>query len=243
MNLYQGTLKIESIEIVAKETKKFLFSVKNYKSLDLKSSFEDTPLPFSAGQFISLQFTEKAWRAYSIASTPTEDLIELIIRIVPNGLGSTIIDKSVVGDEFVFKGPFGHFVLSENKESNLIFLGTGTGIAPLRSMILIEKTKLNRPMKLLYGGRDSEDIAYLDEMNTWADDLDIQLGLSRTTDFGDYADIAQNCRITEFLEQDAAFDTKSEFYICGNGNMVKSVVEILKEKGIEKDKIFMERFN
>ncbi len=243
MNLFQGTLKIQSIETIARETKKILFSVEDYKTLDGKSSFKDTPLPFEAGQFISLQFTEKAWRAYSIASTPTEDLIELIIRIVPNGLGSTVIDKSVVGDEFVFKGPFGHFLLSKNKDANLIFLGTGTGIAPLRSMILMEKENLNRPMKLLYGGRDTDDIAYLDEMNTWANNLDIKLGLSRTTDFGDFDDIAENCRVTKFLEENDSFDDNSEFYICGNGNMVKSVVELLKEKNVPKERIFMERFN
>ncbi len=243
MNLFQGKLKIKSIKTVARETKKFLFIVENYKTLDGKESFKNTPLTFEAGQFISLQFTEKAWRAYSIASTPTENLIELIIRIVPNGLGSTILDKSKVGDKFTFKGPFGHFLLSKNKDANLIFLGTGTGIAPLRSMILMEKNNLNRQMTLLYGGRNTKDIAYLKEMNSWADNLKIKLGLSRTTHFGKYKNIAKNCRITEFLEDDNIFDNKSEFYICGNGAMVKSVVQILKEKGIEKNKIFMERFN
>lgn len=243
MRIFQGVVKIESIETVARETKKFLFSVKNYSTLDGSESYKNTPLPFSAGQFISLQFTEKAWRAYSIASAPTEDLIELVIRIVPGGLGSGMIDKAVVGDEYNFKAPFGHFVLSENNDANLIFLGTGTGIAPLRSMILMEDIGLKRPMKLLYGGRDAEDITYLDEMTTWTDDLKIQLGLSRTEDFGGYDKFAQNCRITEFLEQEGCFDTNSEFYICGNGAMVKSVQAILEEKNIHKERIFMERFN
>lgn len=244
MNLFQGKLKIESIETVARETKKFEFSVCNYAKLNGSDEVKDTPLPFSAGQFVSLKFTEKAWRAYSIASTEKEDLIELVIRIVPGGIGSTIIDMANVGDEFEFKGPFGHFVLSENAEANLVFLGTGTGIAPLRSMIIEEnRNKSPRPMTLLYGGRNPDDIAYLDEMTTWAENLDIKLGFSRTDNFGDYGKYAKNCRVTKFLEDDDSFDEKSEFYICGNGNMVKSVVEILESKEIAKNRIFMERFN
>ncbi len=244
MNLFQGILTITSIETVARETKKFKFSVKRYAKLDGSGEVQDKPLPFLAGQFVSLQFTEKAWRAYSIASSPKETLIELVVRIVPGGIGSTILDAAKVGDEFNFKGPFGHFILSKNTKNNLIFLGTGTGIAPLRSMIIEENQKKDpRPMKLLYGGRDPHDIAYLDEIDTWSEKLNIKLGFSRTKDFGEYQKYAENCRITKFIEDRDCFDENSEFYICGNGNMVKSVVEILEQKKIEKNRIFMERFN
>ena len=244
MNLFQGLLKIESIKTVARDTKQFRFAVSEYADLSGENLQKNKPLPFQAGQFVSLQFTEKAWRAYSIASTEKEPLIELVIRIIPEGVGSMILDKAKVGDTFNFKGPFGHFVLSENSQANLIFLGTGTGIAPLRAMIIEESRKESpRPMTCLYGGRNPDDIAYLEEMENWADNLNIKLGFSRTTDFGSYQKHAQNCRITAFLEAPKAFDKNSEFYICGNGNMVKSVLEVLAKKGVEKERIFMERFN
>lgn len=243
MNLFQGTVKIESIDTVARATKKFLFSVPDFVSLDGKIKGQGT-LPFEAGQFISLQFTERAWRAYSIASHPDEDLIELVIRIVPEGVGSTILDKAKVGDTFPFKGPFGHFLLSKNPKANLVFLGTGTGIAPLRSMILEElKQEKPRAMKLLYGGRNADDITYLDEVKTWhPNKVKVRLGLSQDPEAKKFYDCAEHCRITKFLEEDD-FDKNSEFYICGNGYMVKSAQEILHKKGVEKERIFMERFN
>jgi ferredoxin-NADP reductase len=241
MQIYQGVLAIESIEMVARKTKRFRFSLVSGASLDGSKSLEQK-LPFCAGQFVSLQFLDKAWRAYSIASTPAEERIELVIRIVPGGLGSGILDQAVVGDTFNFKGPFGHFLLSENESANLVFCGTGTGIAPLRSMILTEKNQKNRPMRLWYGGRDAQDIAYLDELKSWAEALEIRLGFSRDERAREYAGYAENCRITQFLE-DGDFDEKSEFYICGNGAMVKSLQELLAEKGVEKSRIFMERCN
>ncbi len=227
MKFYKGKVKLEARTEVARDTVKYLFSAEDFD--------------FTAGQFISMQFGD-AWRAYSIASTPKEDLIELVVRLIPGGIASEMFRVAKVGDEFNFTGPFGEFILSDNKYANLIFLGTGTGIAPFRSMILTEKENLNRPMKLLYGGKDSQDLAYLDEMESWADNLEIGLGLSRQEDASDFKDYAQHCRITKFLE-DGEFDENSEFYICGSGIMTESVVKILTEKGVAKERIFHERFN
>ncbi len=242
MNIFQGTFTIKSITTVARETKKFYFQVKDYTSLDEKTSGTGK-LPFEAGQFINIKFREKLERAYSIASAPNEELIELVIRIIPDGAGSMVLDKARVGDSFPFKGPFGHFVLSNNPKANLVFCGTGTGIAPLRSMILTEMENTNpRPMQLLYGGRDLEDIAYTEEIDTWAPNLKIQLGLSREENASKLGPYGEHCRITKFIEE-GDFNNKSEFYICGNGSMVKGTLKLLAEKGVDKKKIFMERFN
>ena len=245
MNIFQGTVTLKSIELVATDTKKFLFQVNEFTSLDGKTKGSGK-LDFKAGQFISLKFNETAWRAYSIASAPSEDLIELIVRIVPGGVGSMVLDAAKVEDTFDFKAPFGHFLLSENSEANLIFLGTGTGIAPFKSMILTENAKASpRKMKLFYGGRNLEDLAYLDEISTWSPEylVSVRLGLSQSPNASDLNPQAQHCRITKFLEVDEDFDENSEFYICGNGSMVKSVQEILAQKNVDPKRIFMERFN
>ncbi len=240
--VYKGTLKIESIETVARDTKKYLFSVKEFSSLDGKITGKEK-LNFIAGQFLVIDFKENLSRAYSIASAPHEKAVELIIRIIPNGAGSMIIDKAKVRDEFKFKAPFGHFTLSKNEKANLIFCGTGTGIAPLRSMILTEaQSKKPRNMKVFYGGRNRYDIAYIDEIEKWAPTLKIRLGLSREENPKELKPYGEKCRITKFLKEND-FDVQSEFYICGNGKMVKSTTELLSEKGVEKSRIFMERFN
>ncbi len=240
--LYQGTIQIEEIDVVARDTKKFLFSVKKLETLT-GEKMKVRGWNFQAGQFLSILFDEKVSRAYSIASTPSERLIELIIRIIPNGKGSMILDAANVGDKFEFKGPFGHFTLSENPKAHLYFLGTGTGIAPLRSMILAEmESSSPRPMSIFYGGRNRSDIAYLDEIENWNPNLEIKLGLSREENPKELGKYGTHGRITEFIEN-KEFGPNDEFYICGNGGMVQGVTEILEKKGIGKDQIFMERFN
>ena len=232
--IFEHTLTIDSIKTVATDTKLFLFK-------------HPDNFVFQAGQFLSIQFTETAARAYSIASTPDDEYLELIIRIIPNGFGSGILDKSLPGDTFKVKGPFGMFVLSKNKEAPLIFCGTGTGIAPLRSMIQTESKKQNpRPMTLLYGGRNAADLAYLDEITSWSPSLKIYLGLSQDPE----KKIPQNPalekqaihgRITQFLKEQN-FEENAEFYLCGNSAMVLGTQEFLKEKNIDPKNIFMERF-
>ncbi len=238
MNIFQGTLRVESIETVARDTKKFRFSVMDAKTLVPS----DEKFEYQPGHFLSLKFSETAWRAYSIASHPNEKYIEFVVRYVPNGTASDVFWKTKVDDTFEFKGPFGEFCLSKNDDAHLVFCATGTGIAPFRSMILEEvKKKSPRKMTLLYGGRNAEDISYLDEMSDWSDQLEVKLGLSReeSTDI----DLPwKPCRITTFLEEED-WNKNFEFYICGSGSMVKSVNELLEAKNVEKESIFMERFN
>jgi len=233
----EGVLTITHISTVARDTKKFLFSI------DFSVNGTKTPFTFLAGQFVSLCLGEKLWRAYSIASPPAENILELVVRIVPGGKGTAVLDAAKVGDTYPFKGPFGHFILSP-KPTPAVFIGTGTGIAPLRSMIFTELTVQNpREMSLFYGGRDDQDIAYLDEVSDLAArGIKIRLGLSRQENPADIFPQAEKCRITQFLtEKD--YHPGSEFYLCGNGDMVKDVQNLLLDQEIEKSKIFSERFN
>jgi len=233
MNILSGTLTLTHKETVARDTVLMRFATQLADS-------DDTPLPFAPGQFVSMEFGPKSWRAYSIASHPDEAEIELVVRLVEGGVASEVFRKSDLGTSFNFKGPFGHFLLTENHEATLNFCATGTGIAPLRAMIL-EESKKDKPraMRLFYGGRDKDDIAYLNDLKTWAPDMEIFLGLSQSD--ASYPN-AKKQRITAFLEA-ATFDNNDEFYLCGNGPMVKSVKSLLGEKGIEKTQIHQERFN
>lgn len=241
MKLQQGTLKLESIQDVARDTKRFLWTVTDLTEAGEEKAPSD--FTFAPGQFVSLGFGPKTWRAYSIASLPEDQSLELIVRIIPGGAGSTALDAMNVGDTIPFRGPFGHFGLSMTVNVPLIFCATGTGIAPMKSMIRAEQREASpREMILWYGGRNPQDIAYLDELKDWSPDLNIKLAFSRTNDFGPYAQYAQEGRITQFIE-DKDFPDNAEFYICGNGDMVKSVKSMLKETGVEKQNIFMERFN
>lgn len=228
MNITEGELVLEAVEIVARDTKRFRFT--------RPEDFE-----FVAGQFVSMEFGKKAWRAYSIASSPEENFLEFIVRILPGGLASGVFDAAKPGETFFFRGPFGQFVRSERKNTELVFCATGTGIAPIRSMILAERAEKNpRPMTLLYGGREPGDLAYLEEL-TAMENVNVQLGFSRTKNFDDWKKWGRNCRITQFLEE-SEWTKNAEFYVCGNGDMVTQTVQLLKKR-CPHNAVFHERFS
>ncbi len=241
MELYQGVLKLEHKETIAQDTVELVFWVEECTPLTGGEKLKR--LPFLAGQFISIQFGEKAWRAYSIASPPSEEKVKLVVRLIPGGVASEVFREARTGDTFNFKGGFGEFTLSNVSEASLVFCGTGTGIAPLRSMILTEaQSPTPRPMTLLYGGRNKEDLAYLDDLKTWAPNLEVEIGLSRDPNASATHPCAHPCRITQFLE-DMKMKGSEEFYLCGGGEMVQEVQKLLLEKGIPEQQIHMERFH
>jgi ferredoxin-NADP reductase len=228
MKIWEGALKLLSVETVARDTKKFQFA-------------RPTDFEFEAGQFVSMEFGKNVWRAYSIASEPSEKkILEFIVRIVPGGIASGVFDTLKPEETLWTKGAFGRFVRSSDENAELIFCATGTGIAPIRSMICAENVeKKSRKMKLFFGGRTPADLAYLDELSE-TENLEMKLGFSRTDDFGNFAKMAETCRITKFLEEEN-FSDNAEFYVCGNGEMVVETVKLLETK-IPGAKIFHERF-
>lgn len=239
-----GDLVVHEKQLVATDTLQIKLHPEKLKTLT--GTEVDTPFSYEPGQFVSIGFSAKAWRAYSIASLPTEDLLELTVRLVEGGVGSEAFRAAEIGEVFPFKGPFGHFGLSDTPGAHLVFCATGTGIAPFKSMIRAEaQTDNPRPMTLLYGGKNAADIAYLDELKAWSAALNIQLGLSRDPSLELPAGVtlpAKNCRITQLLP-DLDFKEDLEFYLCGNGAMVKSVQELLESHEVPKERILMERFN
>jgi len=231
MKIFDGKLKLESKSVVARELLKMKFSV------------VPPDFTFRAGQFLSLDFGENKWRAYSIASAPREKEIEFVVRLVPNGIASEKFRNSKVGDEFPFKGPFSDFGVDEGVKE-IVFCATGTGIASIKSMIMDMKGIEDKKIKLLYGGRDEEDLPYLEEVKEWVNEnFEVFLGFSQGIDekrwAGEKFISAENCRITKFLEEQN-FSDECSFYLCGSGRMVQSVCDILAEKGIRSERVFFE---
>jgi ferredoxin-NADP reductase len=96
---------------------------------------DDTEFAFAPGQYATVTFDGHP-RPYSIASAPTADDLEFCIRRVPGGrLTSDIFQHLDVGDEVTIRGPNGELVLGDPSPNDLVFLATGTGVAPFKSMI------------------------------------------------------------------------------------------------------------
>lgn len=95
----------------------------------------DDPLQFAPGQYATLRAFDTP-RPYSIANSPNDDELEFCIRRVPGGrLTSDLFEGMEVGDEVTIRGPGGEMVLDSPTERGIVFLATGTGVAPYKSMI------------------------------------------------------------------------------------------------------------
>ena len=102
----------------------------------VRIAFEtDKPFDLAAGQYLSIRYGNRT-RAYSIASSPTREATELCIRRVPDGrLSPRLCEELSAGDRITVRGPSGHLLLEDVSNRDMAFLATGTGVAPMKSMI------------------------------------------------------------------------------------------------------------
>lgn len=127
----------------------------------------DNPVEFAAGQYVSLRYNGRT-RPYSVASSPNRDELELCIRRVPEGrLSPKLCDDLSVGDEVTVRGPNGHLLLENQSKRDIAFLATGTGVAPMKSMIdyLFEERRdeyrgETRDVWLFLGAAWEDDLPY-----------------------------------------------------------------------------------
>ena len=132
---------------------------------------EPAVIDFMPGQFVSFEVPRRdsplpATRPYSIASSPNRrDAIELVLSRVAGGPGSEYLFGLQKGDRTSFKGPTGTFVLRDSPR-DLLFVVTGTGIAPIRSMLWsLAKVSPARATTLFWGLRSERDLYYQDELD------------------------------------------------------------------------------
>lgn len=148
-----------------------------YPSLVRVDLETEEPVDFVPGQYLSLRY-EETTRPYSVASPPESTDIEFCVRRVPGGeLTPDLTTKLEPGDEAVLRGPYGDFVMEDPSQSDLVFLATGTGVAPLRSMIehvfdsgQDEVDDTERDVWLVLGSGWEDDLAYDELFRSLADD-------------------------------------------------------------------------
>lgn len=198
---------------------------------------------FHPGQFVSLILFingEEHRRPYSIASKPQKNKLELCIKILPNGKTTPTISNLKEGDELTVLGPMGTFyIYKKSLNKNIIFVSTGTGIAPFRSMIanLLENNFENN-ITLITGYRYKEDILYEEEFKEFKEKYKKFLYhriLSRTDDE------SEKGYVQKLIDKN--LDLDADYYICGLKEMVNSVKEYLELKGISKGNIFFEKYD
>lgn len=131
-------------------------------------------VPFSAGQYVTVMMEGGDSRNYSIANPPhLNDIVELHVRRVPGGMFSDRVLSSLAPGSYLdLELPFGLFTWSEDHSRPAIMLATGTGFAPLKSMIrdLIQR-RLSKPVHLFWGGERESDIYDRALVEGWAKSL------------------------------------------------------------------------
>jgi ferredoxin-NADP reductase len=212
--------------------------------LDFKTQGER--FDFEGGQFISVVIPgagpngRDLRRAYSIASEPENPTLQLCVKIVEGGPGTTFLKQLRPGDEFRIFASYGNFVYKPKEGRNACFISTGTGLAPFRSMIRSEKFKKNPPTQTwcLHGVRYVSEILYDDEFKSLIDDLNWIPAVSRP----EQSWSGFKGRVTDFLRQIRPdFPWKeTDYYLCGGSAMISEVKSILSENGVEKTSIYEE---
>ncbi len=204
---------------------------------------------FIPGQFVTLDLPihekkNKRMRSYSIASAPNKtNVFELLIVKVEDGEGGSkyIFENWIVGTEISFRGALGQFILPKEILHPIIFVCTGTGIAPFRSMLQHIKNHniSHKKIFLLFGTRFQSDILYHLEMKN----LESQLNdfyfvpvLSREKWDGKIG------YVHEVYKEIITTLEKPNFYLCGWRNMVDEARNNLKELGLEKEQIHFELY-
>ncbi|MFZ6035436.1 MAG: ferredoxin--NADP reductase [Patescibacteria group bacterium] len=207
---------------------------------------EPDRLDFLPGQYMMLKVpkgTGYVSRLYSIASPPNmKSSFDLIIEIVPNGLGSTYIDNVQIGGEIDFMGPGGIFLVKDPGKRK-IFLVTGTGIAPVRSMLF----QGMQNYELFWGLRNYEDIYLFGELKKY----NPKICFSREPNLDSIP--AEDRQYFDLGHVDACFEKSHgnlsaealnglEFYLCGGRQVVESLRLKLLDKGVPRENIHFEKF-
>ena len=123
-------------------------------------------LMFLPGQYIDILLKDGTRRSFSMANAPhDEELVQLHVRHVPGGAFTDHVFKTMKERDILrFEGPFGTFFLREESEKPIVFVASGTGFAPIKSVIEAELKKgVSRPMTLYWGARRPKDL-YLDAL-------------------------------------------------------------------------------
>lgn len=195
-------------------------------------------ISFKAGQFVSFEvvhptFNRPVARPYSIVSPPSRrGEITLLLNLIPGGPGSTYLFSLKEGDETQFKGPTGAFYLRDDATRDLLFVATGTGIAPIRSMLLdrLERGP-SRAITLYWGLRSERDLYYQDELEDLARrhaNFTFLTTLSRPA--GNWQ--GPTGRVTRLVDERIASVTNLAVYLCGNSGMIKDVSAIINARGL-----------
>lgn len=211
---------------------------------------------------------EETMRAYSMANHPAEgDIVMLNVRIatppfdkatndwakVPAGIASSYIFNLKPGDKVFVSGPFGEFHPILDTKNEMIYIGGGAGMAPLRSHLLhlLETLKINdRKIMYFYGARALNEVFYMEDflkLEKQFPNFSFHLALDRPDPVADEAGVKYTAGFVHQVLHDTYLSKHDspediEYYMCGPGPMAKAVEDMLWSLGVPKENLLFDDF-
>jgi Na+-transporting NADH:ubiquinone oxidoreductase subunit F len=232
--------------------------VVNYKDFEIEDEYREEWDKFDMWRYVS-KVEEDVTRAYSMANYPEEKgTILLNVRIAsppprspegtPPGKMSSYIFNLKPGDEVTISGPYGEFFAKET-DAEMMFIGGGAGMAPMRSHIFDQLKRLDSKRKITYwyGARSLREAFYQDEFDELAakhDNFDWHLALSEPLPEDNWTGM------TGFIHQ-VVFDNylkdhpapeDIEYYLCGPPLMLQACMKMFEDLGVEEENIAFDDF-
>lgn len=197
-------------------------------------------------------------RAYSMANTPSDTgKIVLLVRLAvppptiagaPPGIVSSYLFGLQIGDAVVADGPYGDFGASQTQRE-MVFIGGGVGMAPLRAIIFdqLEREKTTRKISFWYGARNSIELFYqeeFDRLQATYDNFDWTVALSdpnKADQWSGATGFIHDVAFRQYLDTHPAPET-CDYYLCGPPLMIKAVIAMLTDIGVDRENIFNDDF-
>ncbi|HEX8021112.1 ferredoxin--NADP reductase [Mucilaginibacter sp.] len=229
-------LKVERIKWETPDTATFYLS-----------SVEGNPIPYTAGQFITLIFNhrqEEIRRSYSLSSSPDEPWLAITIKRITNGeISRFMLAKIKEGYELTALAPAGRFTISDYQQQKDLFLfAAGSGITPIFSQL---KYVLNREGKsrliLIYSNQNASSILFKEELDKLAAEHPERLIIIHL--LSSEANRLNTDKVEKLVKQQTSFNlTDAEFYLCGPFAYMRMIRFDLVYMGIDRARIRRENF-
>jgi len=204
----------------------------NFKDEKLREEFT-----FESGQFALVSVLGIGEAPFSISSSPTRrDHLECSIRQV--GRLTRALHRLGEGAEIGFRGPYGNsFPLDFLEGKNLVFVGGGIGLAPLRSLIwnVVDNRDRYQNIDIIYGARSSTDLCFRYDLEAWGKDKTIDM--VTTVDKGDEVWTGRVGLVPVVLEQAAPSASNAVAIVCGPPIMIRFTLPVLEKLGFTPEQM------
>jgi len=232
--------------------------VLNYSTFDIGEEYLEDWKKFGLLEISSI-VTEPAIRAYSMANYPEENTIVMLnVRIatpppgadakVPTGIMSSYIFNLKPGDPVTISGPYGEF-LAKDTDAEMVFIGGGAGMAPMRSHIFDQLNRLHskRKISFWYGARSLREAFYVeefDELEKKHENFKWNLALSDPLPEDNWEGLVGFIHevLYENYLKDHPAPEDCEYYMCGPPMMIAAVERLLYNLGVEEENVLFDDF-